>query len=370
MKILVFPLDMDKAVGFINNAKALNIEVVGASSVMTSADDFDVQSFHSLPFVTEQCFDGIFSELLTQQNITHVYTPHAVIWSYLANFKTDVRCRVNFSLCDPSPYKADWLALQPSFEWADRLLSDQVVENIAATSPLTLAKTLTKGQYASLHRQFLSISGQCDDLKLLALAHIFRVLPQGDVVEIGSFTGRSAFAIGWLAGTYDIGNLVCVDPWDNKKVEGQGEGAAIINKEQEQGSDVVDFNQIFWSFIGAISLLGNVGYIKDISERAISQYNAAATMGELKSLELGTVALTGQIAMLHIDGNHRYDYVCKDIEAWEPKVMPGGWILLDDYVWAFGDGPKIAGDELLLTGKFDVAFTMSDTLFLRKKAIS
>ncbi len=366
MRVLVFPLDMDKVIGFIKNANALNIEVVGASSVMNSGDDFKIHSFHKLPFVTDAGFEGMFFELITKHSITHVYTPHLAVWSCLSNLRKEYGESLTFSLCEPSPYDADWLDLQPSYKWAKDLLADDVVEQIELPGKVNVHNKLTKGQYASLHRQFLSISGQCDDLKLLALAHIFRVLPKGDLVEIGSFSGRSAFAIGWLASAYEIGNLVSVDPWDNNKLEDQGEGAEILNKELSKGSEVIDLNKIFWSYIGAISLLDNVGYIKDISEKAIDDYKSASNVGFLDSPELGRVSLTGKISMLHIDGNHRYDYVCKDIDAWEPFVMPGGWILLDDYVWAFGDGPKRAGDELLLTEKFDVAFTMSDTLFLRK----
>ena len=44
MRVLVFPLDMDKVIGFIKNANALNIEVVGASSVMNNGDNFQTHS--------------------------------------------------------------------------------------------------------------------------------------------------------------------------------------------------------------------------------------------------------------------------------------------------------------------------------------
>jgi hypothetical protein len=47
--------------------------------------------------------------------------------------------------------------------------------------------------------------------------------------------------------------------------------------------------------------------------------------------------------------------------------MPGGWIVFDDYQWAFGDGPTRVGDELLETGHFDCAFAWSDSLFMRKR---
>ena len=88
--------------------------------------------------------------------------------------------------------------------------------------------------------------------------------------------------------------------------------------------------------------------------------------GFIESGELGSQLISGVISLLHIDGNHSYQFVKRDIELWFPLVIKGGWILLDDYLWAFGDGPKIAGDELLSSGKIDCAFIIGDTLFLRK----
>lgn len=358
---------MDKVTSFISNAKALGIEVVGASSVMSNAGNYKVDSFTKLPFITDNNFETALEKLTLQHSITHVYTPHGGVWTHFKRLKNIKPEKYLFSLCAPSPYETDWLELQYSYKWAESILQERFVENLYLQPAIKPREQLMVGQYASLHKQFISISGQCDDLKLLALSHIARLIPEGDLVEIGSLSGRSAFAIAWLARTYNIGNLISVDPWCNEKIEDQGEQADILNKELDEGRHLIDLEKIFWSYIGSVSLLDNVGYIRDISERAVEHYIVASNKGQLLSPELGVVSLKGGIGMLHIDGNHRYDFVCKDIAAWEPLVVPGGWILLDDYVWAFGDGPKVAGDELLLSGKFDIAFTMSDTLFLRKR---
>mgnify|MGYP000067773985 CR=1 FL=1 len=366
MHVLVFPLDMDKAHEFISTISALNIVITGASSVMTSAGAMNVSGFARLPFITDEGFETQLQQLVSSQSITHIYTPHAGVWSYMYALKKQNPNVYSFSLCEPSPYHEDWMNAKPSNEWAKLMLKEKFVDhfdnNVAA-----LRKPLLAGQYASLHKQFTSISGQCDELKLLALAHIMRLVPKGDLVEIGSLCGRSAFGIAWLAKQYRIGNLICVDPWSIDKIEGQGDKAAILNTDLSADSGVIDFDKIFSSFITTVSLLDNVGFIRDLSEQAVITYKASSVSGMLSTPELGEVSLCGKISMLHIDGNHRYDFVCKDIAAWEPQVTSGGWILVDDYIWAFGDGPKIAGDELLRTGKFDVAFTMSDTLFLRKR---
>jgi hypothetical protein len=109
-----------------------------------------------------------------------------------------------------------------------------------------------------------------------------------------------------------------------------------------------------------------MGYIRQPSLDAIGEYREAVRQQVLHCPELTPVPVCGRIALLHIDGNHRYDQVVQDIQTWAPYLMPGGWLLLDDYVWSFGDGPQMAGDELLQSGAYDSAFVASDTLFLRR----
>jgi hypothetical protein len=222
---------------------------------------------------------------------------------------------------------------------------------------------LRAGEYASLYKQFLRIPGQSDLEKLTAFSHLTRVLPRGDLVEIGSFCGRSAFALAWLGERHEAGNLISIDPWSNQAIEEQGQQAEILNRDMES----IDFDKIFQVYISNISLLKNAGYIREVSAKAIEHYNHAVSAGLLTSPQLNTITVEGKISLLHIDGNHNYDYVRQDIETWEPSVMSGGWVLLDDYIWAFGDGPKRAGDALLATNQFDQAFTMGDTLYLRKR---
>ena len=370
--LLVFPLDVDVAKPFIDVCNALDIHVTGASSAMRSAAGRNVNEFVSLPFITDPAFIAALDSLLETAAITHIYAPHTGVWTLLQQLKSGSPDKYHFHLCSPSPYQADWLQFAPSYEWAELQKKETFVEQLnlepVGDQPQEYRAPLTQGQYAALHKQFIRIPGQCDEDKLSAFAHIARILPQGDLVEIGSLSGRSAFAIAWLANRYGIGNLISIDPWCNEKTEDQGEGAAILNSELEQDTAIIDFDKVFMGYIASVSLLNNVGYIRDISARAVNQYREAIAAGSLTTPELGNISVTGHISLLHIDGNHRYDHVCTDIATWEPFVQPGGWMLLDDYVWAFGDGPKRAGDELLAAGRFDVAFTMSDTLFLRKKS--
>jgi hypothetical protein len=182
------------------------------------------------------------------------------------------------------------------------------------------------------------------------------------MVEVGCLYGRSSLVLGFLAWRHDIGNLICVDPWRTDQLTDQGGQAVLLNTNRT----IIDFESIFSIFLSTVAILENVGYIRATSEAAHSIYSAALRAGHLESPELGRITLSPRLSLVHIDGNHRYDHVRQDVALWSTHLAPGGWLLLDDYLWAFGDGPRRVGNELLESLLYDLAFVSGDTLFLRR----
>jgi len=361
LNLLIFPFNLDTAKDFAVKAKAMNLHVIGASSEVTNTQHTLVDEFIHLPFITDPSFNDIFYTSLKKHQITHVYAPHGGVWIHIKSLQTDNPTRSPFHLCTPAPFEADWQEYAASYDWATGTMTDELAERISTAEPIR--KKLTLGQYAGLHKQFTKTPGQCDDEKLLSLTAIAQVLPKGDIVEIGVLYGRSANALGWLAKRYDIGSVICVDPWQLEEMEDQGENAAILNSKSIE----IDSKKVFKVFIANAVLLNNIGYIRKHSVDAITDYERAKKEGYLESEHLDNVTISGDISLLHVDGSHKYEEVWKDIKTWEPHIIPGGWLLLDDYVWTFGSGPQKVGDELLTMGNFDTAFCLGDTLFLRKK---
>jgi hypothetical protein len=57
--------------------------------------------------------------------------------------------------------------------------------------------------------------------------------------------------------------------------------------------------------------------------------------------------------------------VTRDCALWMPHLARGGWLILDDYVWAHGDGPQRMGDQLLRdAGRWSRSFVAGKALFL------
>src|SRR5450759_4580485 len=77
-------------------------------------------------------------------------------------------------------------------------------------------RAISEIELAALFRHADLISGMCDHEKNCALGEIARHSTSGDIVEIGSWWGKSAFILARFAHCYEIVNLLCVDPWSNE----------------------------------------------------------------------------------------------------------------------------------------------------------
>ncbi len=358
-RLLVFPATVDSAAPFVAVARSLGFEILGASSVPGRTILADGEARFHLPFVTDADFAQAFTTALEAHGITHVHAPHHVVWWRLSQLRAAGGAR--FHLCGPHPFEAHWDRFSPSEDWAARQGAGDFPAALPS-APRGLAPALSSHQLAGLHRNFLRTPGETDEDKLGAIYAISRVAPAGDVVEIGSLFGRSAQALSWLAGHYRIGATLCVDPWRVSRATDQGPAASLITDVASH----LDFDKVFRNFLATAAATPGTSYIRAVSEQAIETYRHASADGHYAAEGLDPIPVTGRIALLHIDGNHHYDYVTADIRAWSPYLADYGWLMLDDYEWSFGDGPRRAGDELLGSGDYDHAFVLSDTLFLRR----
>jgi hypothetical protein len=348
--VLVFPAGMPNALTWARHASKNGVRIVGASSLAHDPARGNYAEWISLPWIGEGGFSTALSRCLAEHRIDAIFTSHPVVWSVLR---------------DLLPKVSPDVSLEPVEPWAADLADYRVYRDVAArfaSRPLMLAAAddpapgLPPPKLAALVRMFQSTPGQCDDTKLEALAAIFAHMPQGDVVEIGTLWGRSAVALAFLAAHYKTGNLLCVDPW--------------LKAEIRQGIPQVDavftdapMEEIFEAFrINLAPFAGRVNYARARSKDAVETYGAERCF---TAEDFGRIEYTGEIALLHIDGNHALEAVRSDVGVWQRFVCPGGWIVFDDYCWPFGEGPRIAADEFLLQsrGRVATAFIAGGALF-------
>jgi hypothetical protein len=211
---------------------------------------------------------------------------------------------------------------------------------------------LTALERAGLVRLVDAIPGACGEATMIAAMEAMRHAPRGDVVEIGAGWGRSAMLLLWLARRYQVGPLLCVDPW--------------LNDTLVKGAPRADEALAIFEINLAPFADGGLNYLRARSADAARAYGEALTV---TTEAFGTTVYQGQIAFLHIDGAHAEAEVARDCELWSPHVAPGGWIHFDDYGRAFGDGPRRVADAFVARESRRIAaqFQAGPGLFVQLK---
>lgn len=139
------------------------------------------------------------------------------------------------------------------------------------------------------------------------------------VVEIGTFGGAGAVGIAFALRQLDNGGkLYCIDPW---KVEYAIEGEWSENAEWYKTK--VDIHDIHRKAITAFWLHSVDEWLVVI--RAASQH---------------CFELFAKINILVIDGCHSEVASLRDAQLYVPKVVSGGWVIMDDETWFVKEGDK------------------------------
>jgi predicted O-methyltransferase YrrM len=127
--------------------------------------------------------------------------------------------------------------------------------------------------------------------------------PGAQLVEIGSFRGRSAVILSTAAGPGTT--LVAIDPHaGNDRGDLRGEGAT---QEEEAEMDHKAFN----ANLEAAGVRDRVTHIRKFSHDAVDD-------------------IAAPIDLLYVDGAHQYGPAVGDIRAFGAMVRPGGTMLIHD----------------------------------------
>jgi hypothetical protein len=351
--VLVFPAGMPEGLAYRDRAKAAGLRVVGASSLARDPAEGAYEAWEHLPYVNDPGFDDALAELVKRHGVGAIYTPHFVVWRHLSEHLNEIAPGAQLSCADRPEDN----------ERAYRRLRERVA---AARAPAFWPATPPKPPLSLIERAGLvrlaeTIPGMCGETKMHAIMEAMRHAPAGDVVEIGAWWGKSAAVFVWLARRYDVGHVLCVDPW---RADAMTQGDALL----DATSADLDTEEALRMFEVNLAPLaeGRLNYLRLTSEAAVAGYGPEMTV---ETSAFGQTRYCGQISVLHIDGNHAQAEVARDCALWTPHVVPGGWIIFDDYEWAFGDGPRLVADRFAQenAGRIAAAFQAGPALFLQLK---
>lgn len=344
MNILVFPSCIESAKPISDRAKDFGIRVIGASSINDPYKHL-YDHWEILPFIGDSEFLSCLQEIIEKHNIEGICSPHSP--SYL-RLKELLNFLPSVNLIGKSPWDLQ-------LKWVRNALEPSEIRNTSVNipqlnSPISIDSSRMQ---SSIIAQAAKIYGECSSEKIRAICEIFTNCPKrGDVVEIGAFFGKSAFVLNRLASFYEIGTTLVVDPWEADSSV-QSDSPNFIQKLSYEW----DWEAVFEGFLLSMQSIHArpFNYLRAKSAEASQIYG---TSRQVSSPEFGITDLFGKISVLHIDGNHDEASVQLDFEQWEPFLMPGAWIIFDDYDWSHGKGPYttvqrlVEGKKWPITNKF------------------
>jgi hypothetical protein len=350
---LIFPCCVPDGIAYGEAARARGEAVVAASSLAYDATAPLFPAWLRLPSVYEPEFLVELRSVVAAHGITRIFAPvsgaHWVLQRMIRQGELDLTLLGEMPILQHAREQAQLM---------DRAMAAQAL--IAGI--ISRRSSLTRLDVAATLRNVMSFFGESNEEKIAAMMAIFADAPGGDVVEIGVLTGRSASVLEMMARYHDTGAVLAIDPWSHA-TSVQKESPAELQRMVDVWDDDVPFETFLLQLL-PIARKSRFNYLRMTSTEAHPLYAAGRVPA---SAEFGAAKYVGQIAVLHIDGNHDHAAVQEDTRVWLPHLRADGWLILDDYVWMHGDGPQRVGDALLAehAGRIRNAFVCGKALFVQ-----
>lgn len=160
---------------------------------------------------------------------------------------------------------------------------------------------------------------------------------RGDVLELGSWCGRSASVLGLATKISKVGKVYCIDLFPTKSDWKENADGTYTFQVIIDGKTYVGYgDQTVW----AEPFERDIRPIYEEYEGTQEAFNkaiAANNLTDIVSSHKGDMESFFKIApkdlslrLAFIDGDHSYDAVSRDIQLIEEKLLPGGWMCFDD----------------------------------------
>lgn len=164
-------------------------------------------------------------------------------------------------------------------------------------------------------------------------------------VEIGVFGGSTLFPAASALQALGEGIAIAIDPWD--KIEALRHLDPARNPEDWRWWSRVNLREIEHSFR------------QMLEERGLQN-----TVAVLKMTSKDAASKIRKIDILYIDGNLSEEGVLEDVRLYLPKIVPGGYIWLNDALWT---SRQAAQDLLLQSCRFIRSIDGGNCLLFQKR---
>jgi predicted O-methyltransferase YrrM len=207
---------------------------------------------------------------------------------------------------------------------------------------------------------------------LFQLAYSTANVP-GDIVELGSWCGRSALALG-LAARSTRGTVHCVDLFPEKDDWSENPDGSYSFRVTIAGRTYQGYKtQTVWAEPferDIVPIYQQNPSLLDVFKTNAAKHQLQDVIRPLRG-DSETFACSApdsfRCRLVFLDGDHCYEAVCADIENLERFLVPGGWICFDD-AFSYYDGVNRAIEDCIINNpRFELGQQMTRKLFVARK---
>jgi hypothetical protein len=183
-------------------------------------------------------------------------------------------------------------------------------------------------------RKMLSVEGHITSSECLLLFNLASQVSSKCIVEIGSYRGRSTVCLALGSQMNNRPPVYAIEPHE----------------------------QFTGPLGGEFGPRDRCAFFTNMTRKGVCEIVRLVNL----SSDAVVKGWTREVALLWIDGDHRYDFVRRDFDCWEPFVIEEGVIALHDSIDPCL-GPRRVVDEVLASGKFTLIQQADSTTVLRKQ---
>jgi predicted O-methyltransferase YrrM len=176
----------------------------------------------------------------------------------------------------------------------------------------------------------------------------------GNIIEIGSWCGRSSAVFGLVAQMTNIDQVICIDLFPNEEDWIQNiDGTYSFHTSYKNKNYSAYIEQTVWKDAFENSVHPVYEKNNNLFEIFSNNMKELGYDKIIKPIKGNSFALKYNVNNLFkckfafIDGDHGYEAVCNDIKNIEPYLTSGAWICFDDAFSTY-DGVNRAIQELII----------------------
>ena len=204
---------------------------------------------------------------------------------------------------------------------------------------------------------------------------VFTAAPNdGDIIEVGSWCGRSSCVLGFAAQITGAGTVHCIDLFPAKNDwfrNADGSWSFSVEIEgvvhagyQDQTVWADPFERDIVPVYARDSEL--IRIFEKMVRKADLQTAIRAHRGTLETFA-ATAAPDLKCKLAFLDGDHSYAGLSDDIARIERFLVPGGWLCFDDAFTQYGGVDQAIREHVLDSGRYDRCQQLTRKFFVAQR---